>query len=104
MRKLAIAGGIIIALIILAIAIFASTFDINRYRGTIQAQLSNHLGRDVTLGAMDLNLFPPRFLVHDVSIAEDPSFHSQRPFVQTQELAVSVKLLPLIHKSVEIDS
>jgi len=104
MRKVAVAGGIVILLIILGIAIFASTFDINRYRGTIQADLSQHLGRNVTVGNMNLNLFPPRFVVHDVTIADDPSFHTQRPFVETQELAVSVKLLPLIHKSVEIDS
>jgi AsmA protein len=104
MRKFGITLGIIVLGVILAVAIFLSTFDINRYRSTIQADLSKHLGRNVTLGQMNLNVFPPRFVVHDVSIADDPSFHTQKPFVTARQLAVSVKLLPLLHKSVEIDS
>lgn len=104
MRKVGIAIGIIVLLVILGGAIFASTFDVNRYRGAIQAKLSSQLGRNVTLGQMTLNIFPPRFVVHDVTIAEDPAVHSDKPFVQTQQLAVSIKLLPLLHKAMEIDS
>src|SRR5579883_739439 len=104
MRKFFIAAGIVIALIVLAAVIFASTFDVNRYRGTIQAQLSKHLARNVTVGEMNLHFLPPTFVVHDVTISDDPNFNTQRPFVQTQELAVSVKLLPLLQKKVEIDS
>src|SRR5579872_532222 len=100
MRKVGIAIGIIVLLVILGGAIFASTFDVNRYRGAIQAKLSSQLGRNVTLGQMTLNIFPPRFVVHDVTIAEDPAVHSDKPFVQTQQLAVSIKLLPLDRKSV----
>lgn len=104
MRKLGITIGVIVLAVILAAAIFISTFDVNRYRGTIQADLSKNLGRNVTVGQMSLDIFPPRFVVHDVSIADDPSFNTQRPFVKAQQLAVSVKLLPLLHKSVEVDS
>lgn len=104
MRKVGIVIGIIVIVVIVAVAIFASTFDINRYHAKIQSELAAKLGRDVTLGDMHLSLFPPRFLVHNVSIADDPRFNTQRPFVQTQELDVSVKLLPLLHKDVQIDS
>lgn len=104
MRKFGIISGIIILLIIVAVAIFASTFDINRYHDTIQADLSQQLGRNVTLGQMNLKIFPPRFVVQDVRISEDPTFNTGKPFVETQELAISVKLLPLLHKAVEIDS
>ena len=104
MRKLGITIGVIVLAVIVAAAIFVSTFDVNRYRGTIQADLSKKLGRNVTLGQMSLDIFPPRFVVHDVSIADDPSFNTQRPFVKAQQLAVSVKLLPLLQKSVEVDS
>ncbi|HLK50128.1 MAG TPA: AsmA family protein [Bryobacteraceae bacterium] len=104
MRKVGIVIGIIIIVIVVAIGIFASTFDINRYHAQIQSELANQLGRNVSLGQMHLNLFPPRFEVYNVSIADDPKFNTTRPFVQTQELDVAVKLLPLLHKSVEIDS
>jgi AsmA protein len=52
---------------------------------------------------MELGLFPLRFRVYNLSIADDPKFGT-RAFVQTQELSVSVKLLPLLSKSVQIDS
>src|SRR5579871_595470 len=104
MRKLAIAVGIVIVVLIAAVAIFAATFDINRYRGTIQTELAKHLGRNVTLGEMNLNFLPPRFVVHNVTIADDPKLNTGKAFVQAQALDVSPKLLPLLHKSVEIDS
>lgn len=104
MRKFAIISGIMIVLIIAAGAIFLATFDVNRYRGTIQADLTQRLGRNVTLGDMHLSVFPPRFIVKNVSIADDPAFHAQRPFVQAQELDISARLLPLLHKSFQIGS
>jgi AsmA protein len=104
MRKLAIALGVIVLIVIVGALVFAATFDVNKYRGTIQSQLQERLGRHTNLGNMHLSVFPPRFRVQDVVIADDPSFNSAAPFVQAQELAVSVKLLPLLRKQVEIDS
>ena len=104
MRNVGIAIAVIVVVIIAAVAVFAATFDVNRYRSTIQADLTKTVGRDVSLGEMHLNLFPPRFVVRDVTIADDPTFETHRPFVQAQELDVSIKLLPLLRKSVEIDS
>lgn len=104
MRRFGIAILVIVVVILVAVTVFAATFDINRYRGEIQADLSKSLGREVSLGEMHLGLWPPRFVVHDVSILDDPAFETHRPFVQAQELDVSIKLLPLLHKDVEIDS
>lgn len=104
MRKVLIAIGVIILIIIVAVAIFAATFDVNKYRGTIQSELQKQLGRQVTLGDMHLGLFPPSLKVKDVKIAEDPRFNTAKPFVEANELDVSVKLLPLLHKAVEINS
>src|SRR5947207_11799057 len=104
MRKVAIVIGIIILIIIVAAVVFAATFDVNRYRGTIQSELQKRLGRQVTLGEMNLKFFPPRFRVENVSIADDPAFRTQKPFVQAQQLDVAVKLMPLLHKAVEVDS
>ena len=84
--------------------VFYATFDINDYRGRIQSELQQRLGRDISLGDMHLKIFPPSFEVQNVSIADDPAFGSQAPFVQAAELDVSVQLAPLFHKQVEIDS
>lgn len=104
MRRFWTVIAILVVICIAAVVIFAATFDINRYRGTIQAQLKDHLRRDVSLGTMHLNWLPPRFVVDNVSIADDPRFDTHRPFVQAQQLDISIKLLPLLHKAVEIDS
>jgi AsmA protein len=104
MRKVLIGAGIVILVIILVAVVFAATFNVNRYHDRIQSELETRLGRKVTLGEMHLGIFPPRFRVQDVAIADDARFNDPHPFVQAQEFDVSVKLLPLLHKAVEIDS
>ncbi len=104
MRRLFVVTGIIVVVIVALVGLFLATFNVNRYRGAIQTQLEQRLVRKVTLGDMRLNLFPPSFRVRDLSIAEDPAFAAEKPFVQTQQLDVSVKLFPLLKGNFEIDS
>src|SRR5215469_15443726 len=104
MRKAVILIGVVVILIILAAVAFVATVDPNAYRGTIQAKLEQQLNRKIELGNMDLRLFPPSFRVAYLSISDDPKFNSSRPFIRTEKLSVSVKLLPLLSKSVQIDS
>ncbi len=104
MRKFGLALGILVLIAVVAAVVFAATFDVNKYRGTIQSELQKRLGRPVILGNMQLRLFPPRFGVQDLAIADDARFSPDAPFVKAKELDVSVKLLPLLHKQIEIDS
>lgn len=104
MRKVLIVTGGVVILVILAAVVFVATINPNDYRGTIQEKLEQQLGRKVALGNMDLRLFPLSFRVGNLSISDDPMFNNSRPFIQTEELSVSVRLLPLLSKSVQIDS
>ena len=104
MRKIAIVIGIVAVVIVAAVGVFLATFNPNDYHGTIQAKLEQQLDRKVTLGNMSLGLLPLRFRVANLSIVEDPKFGRSAAFVETQELSVSVKLLPLLRKTVEVDS
>src|ERR1700686_809804 len=104
MRKIAIVIGIVVAIIVIAVGILFATFNPNDYRGTIQTKLEQQLNRKVSLGNMSLGLFPLRLKVANLSIADDPKSNRNSPFIQAQELSVSVKLLPLLSKSVEVDS
>jgi uncharacterized protein involved in outer membrane biogenesis len=104
MRKLGIVILVILILVIAAALIVPRFIDINRYRPQIQAQLEKRLGRPVTLGEMNLGLFPPRFRVNNVSISEDPQFNTGKPFATAQQLSVAVKLWPLLHKQVDVQS
>jgi AsmA protein len=103
-RKIAIVLVSLIVVLIAAVLIFVATFDANKYRGTIQSELQKRLGRPMKLGDIHLGIFPPRFRVQDLAIADDSHFSPDAPFVKAQELDVSVKLLPLIHRQVEINS
>jgi AsmA protein len=104
MRKLGIAVGVVVILLIAAALIVPHLIDVNQYHGQIQSQLEKRLGRQVTLGNMGLRLFPPAFDVENTTIAEDPRFASDRPFATADKLAVSVKFWPLLHKQLEVNS
>src|SRR5882757_5081353 len=104
MRKVGTVIGTVILVLVVGVVVFAATFNVNQYRGKIQSELEKRLDRRVALGDMHLGLFPPRFQVHSLSIADDAKFNAAKPFVEAQELDVSIKLLPLLHKSVEISS
>jgi AsmA protein len=104
MRKLLIAVGVIVVLLIAAALILPHLIDVNQYHGQIQSQLEKRLGRQVTLGNMGLRLFPPAFDVENTIIAEDPRFGSDRPFATADKLAVSVKFWPLLRKQLEVNS
>jgi AsmA protein len=104
MRKIAIFIGAIAAVAIVAAEVFALTFDINRYRQTIQSQMQKRLGRPVTLGQMHLKLFPLRFSANEIAIADDPNFSPDAPFLKAQYMDISVKLLPLLHKQIDVSS
>ncbi len=103
MRKVIMVVGILVVLVIVAVGIFLATFDVNSYHAQIQDALQQQLGRSVKLGNMSLGIFPLEFKVQNIVIAEDPKFGAV-PFVQAKELDVSVHLLPLLHKDVEVDS
>jgi AsmA protein len=104
MRVLLTIVGVIVLVVVIGLAIFAATFDPNRYGGTIQAQLEKQLGRKTTVGNLHLRLIPLQVRADRLTINDDPRFDSGRPFVQASELKVSPKLLPLLRKSVEIRS
>ena len=106
MRKLGIALVVIVVLLVAVVLIVPRLIDVNHYHGQIQAELQKRLGRTVTLGEMHLSLFPPSFQVQNPVIGEDPrfSFNQNRPFAAAEKLAVSVELMPLLHKDLEVKS
>src|SRR5271166_5804640 len=104
MRKLAIVAIVIVAIVVVVTLALPHLVDVNQYCGQIQAQLQKSLNRPVQLGAMSLRVFPLRVEVNNVTIGDDPSFGSKVPFAQVGELDVSIALLPLLSKNIEVDS
>jgi uncharacterized protein involved in outer membrane biogenesis len=79
--------------------------DVNQYRGLIQNQLRSKLGREVTLGPMELSVMPLSIKIRDFSIGEDPSIPGvTKPFASGKELRVSLGLFALLSKRIEVSS
>ena len=104
MRKLAIIAVAVVVIVIVLLLALPHLIDVNQYRGQIQSQLQQRLNRPVQLGAMSLGVFPLRVEVNDVIIGDDPSFGSKVPFAQVGQLNVSIALLPLLAKNIQVDS
>jgi len=102
-KGLAIIAGIVVLLFVAVLAIPALV-DVNRYRPRIEAKLEEQLGRKVSLGQMRLRLLPLSFRVQKAMIAEADEFHTGRPFAEADTLDIRPKLLPLLHKNLEISS
>ncbi|HXE89534.1 MAG TPA: AsmA family protein [Terriglobales bacterium] len=98
--------GIVVVMALVAIAALAlpSLVDVNSYRSTIQAQLEQRLGRQVTLGPMHLRVIPLAFRASGVAIADDPAFGAGKVFAQADEVYVRVRVWPLLRGQVEIDA
>ena len=69
--------------------------DANRFKPTLESDLSAALGRPVSIGTIQLALFSGGVTVDNISIADDPAF-SHEPFLQASKLTAGVALMPLL--------
>ena len=104
MKKLWILLITLLVLLVCAVALLPGLLNVNRYHDRIQAELQKQLGRPVQLGDMNLGLLPPTFKVKNAVVAQDPSFNSAQPFAQVGELDVVLKLGPLLHRQIQVES
>ncbi|HSB14514.1 MAG TPA: AsmA family protein [Bryobacteraceae bacterium] len=102
-KALLFAGAAVITLLAVA-AVYVSRLNVDRFRPQIQAELQRQLGRQVALGAMGVRIFPLSIRINDVTVAEDPSFRTDRPFASAREVSVAVSLFPLLRKEVHVQS
>jgi AsmA protein len=91
---LKIAAGLVV-LLLLAIVALPFLIDANAYRPLLEQQLSQVLGRKVTIGNLSLALLQGGVSASELSISEDPAFGTQ-PFLAAKALNVGVDLKALI--------
>jgi AsmA protein len=99
--SLYVIGGLVV-LLVLAVAIFAATFDPNRYKGEIERLVKDRTGRTLQLkGNLQVAVWPSLGAnVNGVALSErDPS----QEFLSLDSAHASVALLPLLHGSVVVD-
>jgi AsmA protein len=87
--------AIVIAILIILVLVLPFFINVNTFKPRIQSELTNALGRKVTVGNLSLSLWSGSLTADNIAIADDPAFSSQ-PFVKAQALNVGVNLVPLI--------
>lgn len=102
-------GVFIFLLVVLTLGVGAlllapNFIPVSAYKGRIEAQASESLGRTVTISdELDLSLFPRfRFTVRDLEVANAENA-SDASMLAMEEAALDVALLPLLRGEVQID-
>jgi AsmA protein len=87
--------AIVFAVLIVIVLVLPFVVNVNNYRPRIESELTNALGRNVTVGNLSLSLWSGSLAADNIAIADDPGFSSS-PFIHAQKLDVGVELVPLI--------
>jgi AsmA protein len=85
----------LVVLLLLAVLLVPLFINANTFRPTLESQLSQALGRKVTLGNLSFSLFSGSLVADNISIADDPAF-SPKPFLQAKSLHIGVEVGPLL--------
>jgi AsmA protein len=106
MRTLNVLGFIVAGIIglalllLLGVALFVNPND---YRGRIAQQVKTTTGRDLILqGDIKLSVFPWIALQLGPASLGNPEGFGAEPFVSIQKAALRVRLLPLLHKELQV--
>ena len=107
MRALRIIGivvGCLIVVLIAAVIALQLLVHPNDYKGRIQAAVKSSTGRDLSLpGDIHLSIFPSLAVkLGPVSLGNPPGFTSAQPFASIQHAALRVRLLPLLHRRLDV--
>ncbi len=94
----------LIGVAVIGLIVFISQFDLNEYKPQIEKLVLDQTGRKLSLnGNIGLKIsFVPTIKVSDVSF-ENASWDSSGPMVTIKEADITLGLLPLIRKKVEIE-
>lgn len=97
-----VAGGLVALLIVVLLAVWLFV-DPNDYKGRIAQAVKDSTGRDLSLpGDIKLSVFPWVALeLGPASLGNPPGFANE-PFAKIQHAVLRVKLLPLLHKRLQI--
>lgn len=104
LRTVLIAAGVVVALPIAGIAIFAATFDADAYKPRIAAAVKEATGRELALkGPIGLKLgLSPGLRVEDVAFANAP-WGSRPEMARLRALEVEVSILPLLSGTLQVN-
>ena len=103
MRYLVTLGGLVVSVFVLAAVLLAVMVDPNKYKGEITQLVRERTGRELVFeGDVKLSFFPRLGLrVGVVRLGNPPGF-GDKPFTRIQSASVSINILPLLARRVEV--
>ena len=100
-RRVTLTAGLIA--LIAAGVVLPPLFNIGRYQRRVAILMTQSLGRPVHMSSVELRLLPrPGFVLHDLSVSEDPEFGAE-PILSARTVVASVRLLSLWRGKLAID-
>ena len=101
LRKSLLVLAALVVVLVVAAAIFVYTFDANRYRGMVLAQLSQSVHRPVEAADLKLQLLPLQLRLNQIRIAEDPNF-AGKEFIRAEAVLFDLSLWSLLRGQPEM--
>ena len=102
MKKFLIVIISVLILLALAIAVFALTFDANRYKGVLITKLEESMDRDLTIDNISLNLWHGLGIEVRGVVIKDRNKTWNDPILTIKSLNASIEILPLLKKDIQI--
>ena len=93
MKRFAIIGGIVVAVLLLIVLLVPLFINVDSFRPEVEQKLSAALGRKVTIGKLSASIFSGAE-ADNISISDDPAF-SRAAFLQASKLQIGVEWWPL---------
>jgi hypothetical protein len=91
-----------IAILLLIVTVLPPMINLGRYRQRVSASLSRSLGREVTMGSLNLRLLPvPALVLTGVVVHESPAFGAE-PALRAPSVTAEVRFGPLWRGRLEI--
>ncbi|HEV2272980.1 MAG TPA: AsmA family protein [Acidobacteriaceae bacterium] len=90
--RILVAVAALIVIVVLIVPLFVNA---NTFRPLLESELSQALGRPVTLGNLSFSLFTGSLVADNLSIGDDPAF-SKEPFFQAKSLHIGIETGPLL--------
>ncbi len=94
---------ILFTLLVVAVAIFFLTFDLNMYKGFITETASKAIGRKVSIDSMEMKLsLIPTIKIRGVKIDNPEGIVSDKPFLITDSIEATLAVAPLFSRQIEV--
>jgi AsmA protein len=95
--------GALVALVAIGAAVFLASFDANRYKSEIAAQVKAATGRDLSIGGdLDVEFFPWLAITADDLTLSNRAGFGDAPFMRLASATARVKLVPLLSRRIEV--